>query len=108
MRRLIDADRLIEELNELADAEHGQWTRFNDEAAFGAMNAFYKAISIVKHMKPVDSGIVHCGDCSFVSYDKMFGDYWCNGHKLSKDDFCSKGKIITNTTTIYPDGVGDS
>ena len=64
--KLINADKLIEELNEMVDAEHGQWSRFDDEIAFGAMNAYGNVIEIAKHMKPVDP----CQKCRFTFYEK--------------------------------------
>lgn len=39
--------------------------------------------------------VVRCKDCKRCSHDSMFGGYWCNGHRVKADDFCSYGERRT-------------
>lgn len=36
--------------------------------------------------------VVRCKDCKSCSHDVMFGGYWCGGHRVKADDFCSYGE----------------
>lgn len=66
MGKLIDAGKLLSIINESADAEHEQWEHYDDEVAFGAMNAYGRVIEVIKHMK----GENPCNMCRFTFYEK--------------------------------------
>ena len=66
MRKLTDADRLLAIIQGSADVEYEVWTRYDDEVAFGAMNAYGKVVKLIRCMKDDNP----CNECRFTFYEK--------------------------------------
>ena len=48
MPTAFDKEKVIEKLKDLAEDSRKYWSEFDDEDAFGEMNAYIKAIDIVE------------------------------------------------------------
>ena len=42
--------------------------------------------------------VVRCKDCKYYQNDTVFGQGWCNGKSVKKDDYCSYGERSENGT----------
>ena len=98
MGRLIDADRLIKELDKMSETERKEWKTSGSEASLGASVAYESAICIADYMQSMEPEIVHCKECKYYEYIlyqySQFEYGECAMHDacgVNPDDFCSKG-----------------
>lgn len=62
----------------------------NTDECHGMKRMQRQAVIELANLPSAQPEITHCRECANCYTDKVFRMRWCNGHRVTGDDFCSR------------------